>query len=88
MQDIAMLVLALKYELRRLNEVVAKRKAATRDLRDRLLTLQRLHGRPETGDLRCAECLKPWPCPSYLVTNPGISRAVTEGLLTLKKVDE
>lgn len=89
MSDSSDQIRALRYELHTLNKVVSNRKQATRDLRTRLESISRRHGHAQERTDRCAECLVPWPCPTYLLANPSVADAVvSQGLKSmLRKTD-
>lgn len=55
-----------KDELRKLNEVISKRKDAYREQRDRLEEVKKLHVGEVWGDYKaCRRCNHIWPCPTY-----------------------
>lgn len=62
-------------ELRTLNEVISRRKQATRRLHERLDAVKRMHTR--NGDL-CGECLKNWPCDTYIAANGTSGQGLAE----------
>ncbi len=63
-------ILTQARELSTLNRVVQGRKRAARTMRERMDAAVKLH-RPDTGDGRvCVECLKDFPCATYLTLRP------------------
>lgn len=65
----------LRKELRTLNEVILRRKEATRRMQTRLDVAKALHSPKETmhGDLYCGTCLNgDWPCDTYIALQPSV----------------
>lgn len=62
-------------ELRVLNAVISRRKKAYRDIRNRLDEVSALHKSTDNPALNkqvCQECLKDWPCDTYVIVRPSV----------------
>jgi hypothetical protein len=61
-------IIKMRDQLRTLHHVIARRKGATRRLRDYVDAVKRLHrpANPEQlNDTKCHECVQPWPCRTH-----------------------
>lgn len=60
-------------ELRVLNEVIARRKKSTRELRRRLDEAKSYHvPSHQAGRQHCVSCGTVWPCPTYIALQPSV----------------
>lgn len=72
--EFAVKILSQRKELSTLNAVISRRKKAYRETHNRLDQVTAMHN-PVVTDVGlkvCAECLKDWPCDTYVIVRPSV----------------